>query len=97
MTLGEFQRLIEKTYYERDAARGLEPTFMWFCEEVGELAAALRSGDAQAKREEFADCLAWLSTMASICGVDLEDAAAKYASGCPSCGRAPCRCPRTKP
>ena len=35
----------------------------------------------------------WLSTMASICGIDLERAAAKYADGCPKCGGIPCRCP----
>jgi NTP pyrophosphatase (non-canonical NTP hydrolase) len=68
-------------------------TFMWFMEEVGELAEAVRRGRAEEKREEFADVLAWLTTMATMSGVDLEDAAiAKYGKGCPRCGGKPCRC-----
>lgn len=97
MTLSEFQRLIESIYFEKDNTRGLDGSFMWFVEEVGELAAALREGDGAATREEFADCLAWLSTLASIAGVDLEQAVQKYARGCPGCGGAPCRCADTKP
>ena len=97
MRIAEFQKRIEQIYYERDAARGLAGTHMWFCEEVGELTRALRrdrGGDHRAELEgEFADVLAWLATLASIAGIDLEDAAAKkYARGCPRCGAAPCRC-----
>ena len=92
MELRDFQQLIERIYLEKDSARGLESTFRWFVEEVGELARAMRSGDHAGLREEFADCLAWLSTMASICRVDLEEAAAKYANGCPKCGMTPCGC-----
>ena len=44
MKIAEFQRLIEDIYYERDSARGLAGTHMWFCEEVGELTRALRRG-----------------------------------------------------
>ena len=95
MTLGEFQKLVERIYYEKDSARGLDGTFMWFAEEVGELAAALREGDTLEKTAEFGDCLAWLSTLASIAGVDLETAAAKYAAGCPACRQTPCRCDAT--
>jgi hypothetical protein len=37
--------------------------------------------------------LAWLATLASLSGVDLEAAArAKYALGCPRCKAAPCAC-----
>ena len=97
MTIDEFQRLIEDIYFERDSARGLDGTFMWFAEEVGELAAAIRAGDKAELRGEFADCLAWLATLASISGVSLEESIAKYASGCPGCGCTPCACPQTKP
>jgi len=93
MQVREFQHLIAQTYFEKDRARGLPATFAWFVEEVGELARAMREGSAAGMAEEFADVLAWLSTMASICGVDLERAAAKYADGCPKCGGRPCRCP----
>ena len=92
MTVTEFQRHIEHIYLERDSARGLEGTFMWFVEEVGELATALREGTEQEIREEIGDVFAWLSTIASIKGIELEAAAQKYAHGCPACGADPCRC-----
>jgi NTP pyrophosphatase (non-canonical NTP hydrolase) len=94
MPLREFQRRIEALYFTRDEARGIEGTFAWFVEEVGELSRALRRRDRENLREEFADCLAWLSTLASLSGVDLEEAAVgKYGSGCPRCGKIPCGCP----
>jgi len=93
VTLNEFQGQIERIYFERDSARGVAGTFMWFLEEVGELAHALRSGEKEHLDEEFADVLAWLSTLASISGVKLTEAAGRYASGCPYCGQAPCACP----
>lgn len=96
MRISEFQRLIEGIYFERDSARGRDGTFVWFVEEVGELARALaRPAPDGVKnlREEFADVLAWLSTLASIAGVDLESAAAeKYQGGCPKCRSTPCAC-----
>ncbi|MCZ6598534.1 MAG: nucleotide pyrophosphohydrolase [Planctomycetota bacterium] len=94
MRLREFQDRIEAIYFERDSARGLAGTHMWFCEEVGELTRALRRGHREELASEFADVLAWLSTLASISGVDLEQAAlGKYAEGCPRCGKTPCNCP----
>jgi len=92
MRISEFQELIERTYFERDSARGLGGTFMWFSEEVGELATALRRKDQKNLHEEFADVFAWLCTLASLAGVSMEDAVSKYADGCPGCGRIPCRC-----
>jgi NTP pyrophosphatase (non-canonical NTP hydrolase) len=41
---------------------------------------------------EFADVFAWLSTLASLSGVSLEEAVQKYAHGCPKCGQTPCGC-----
>ncbi|MCK6445132.1 MAG: nucleotide pyrophosphohydrolase [Planctomycetes bacterium] len=100
MEIAEFQKLIERIYFERDHRRGLAGTHMWFCEEVGELTRALRRlkpDDARSRAElegEFADVLAWLATLASIAKVDLEAVAAKkYAAGCPRCHAAPCACP----
>jgi NTP pyrophosphatase (non-canonical NTP hydrolase) len=56
-------------------------TFMWFVEEVGELATALASGQDRANmEEEFADVFAWLCTLANITDVDLEKACGKYTS-----------------
>jgi NTP pyrophosphatase (non-canonical NTP hydrolase) len=94
VSIREFQDLIERIYGEKDRARGLAATYMWFAEEVGELTRAVRRGDDRANmEEEFADVLAWLSTLASIRGVDLEAAARrKYAAGCPYCHATPCAC-----
>lgn len=93
MRLREFQERIEAIYLERDSSRGLAGTHMWFCEEVGELTRALRRGRREELDGEFADVLAWLSTLASMSGVDLERAAAaKYAAGCPRCESTPCAC-----
>ena len=93
MRIQDFQRRIEAIYSARDSARGLAGTHMWFCEEVGELTRALRRGERQELAGEFADVLAWLATLASISGVDLEAAAReKYEAGCPRCSRTPCAC-----
>jgi NTP pyrophosphatase (non-canonical NTP hydrolase) len=94
MKIREFQQMIERIYGEKDRARGLAGTYMWFGEEVGELTRALRRGDdRQNLEEEFADVLAWLATLASIRGVDLEAAARnKYGEGCPYCRATPCAC-----
>ena len=94
MKVSEFQRLIEEIFGEKDRRRGIEGTYMWFAEEVGELSRALRRGDASNLREEFADVHAWLVTLASIAGVDLEAASQeKYGNGCPRCHSTPCTCP----
>lgn len=93
MKITAFQKLIEDIYFERDSARGLAGTHMWFCEEVGELTRALRRGHQDELEGEFADVLAWLATLASIAGIDLEAAALKkYEKGCPRCESTPCAC-----
>lgn len=93
MTLSEFQRQIEDIYFAKDSGRGLPLTFMWFTEEVGELSRALRRGTPEQIAGEFADCAAWLATLASLAGVDLQAALQrKYGSGCPKCRATPCAC-----
>lgn len=94
ISFAEFQRLIREMYIEKDVARGIDGTFMWFMEEVGELAAALRNGTAEEQAAEFADVIAWLTTIANVAGIDLTEALArKYGSGCPGCGQFICVCP----
>jgi NTP pyrophosphatase (non-canonical NTP hydrolase) len=78
MHISEFQRLISQKYEETDRQRGLPRTFMWFVEEVGELATALASDDPENRQEEFADVFAWLCTLANISDVNLEKACEKY-------------------
>jgi NTP pyrophosphatase (non-canonical NTP hydrolase) len=93
LALQSFQQLIRQMYFEKDVARGIDGTFMWLMEEVGELAAALRSGTHEERLGEFADVLAWLATIANVAGVDLAEAVArKYGSGCPGCGQLICQC-----
>lgn len=94
MQISQFQKLIADVYLARDSRRGLAGTHMWFCEEVGELTRALRR-DRKAELEgEFADVFAWLASLASMSGIDLEEAVrAKYAAGCPRCRATPCACP----
>src|SRR5919202_6453011 len=92
-SLAQLQQLIRDTYDAKDRRRGVEGTFMWFMEEVGELSAALRGGSDRERAEEFADVLAWLATLANVVGVDLEAAVrAKYGGGCPGCRQSPCAC-----
>lgn len=93
ISLSDFQSLIRTMYLEKDVARGIDGTFMWLMEEVGELAGALREGTLQQKQEEFADVLAWLTTIANVAGVDLTTAIQqKYGAGCPGCGQYVCGC-----
>jgi NTP pyrophosphatase (non-canonical NTP hydrolase) len=92
MELSDLQSALRETYLERDAARGRDATFRWLTEEVGELARALRKGDRQNLEHELGDVLAWLTSLATLEGVELEAAAARYANGCPKCGGRPCGC-----
>jgi NTP pyrophosphatase (non-canonical NTP hydrolase) len=91
--IAEFQQLIDRMYSDKDRARGAPKTFLWFVEEVGELASAIaQKSDAAHMSSEFADVLAWLVTLANVEGVDLEDAIRKFTGGCPGCGQMVCRC-----
>ena len=93
ISIADFQRLIRDMYYEKDVARGIDGTFMWLMEEIGELASALRNGSHEERLGEFADVIAWLATIANVAGVDLTEAIArKYGSGCPGCGKLVCTC-----
>lgn len=92
MDLISYQKLIAQIYLKKDNRRGLDKTFNWLIEEIGELAQAMRKGDKRKIREEFADCLAWLLSVGTILGVDAETAMKKYIRGCPKCRTIPCRC-----
>lgn len=77
LTVADFQKHIAERYGATDRARGTPATFLWFVEEVGELATALHGTDRANLEDEFADVLAWLCTLANINGVDLAAAAAR--------------------
>ncbi|HMP80707.1 MAG TPA: MazG nucleotide pyrophosphohydrolase domain-containing protein [Pirellulaceae bacterium] len=94
ISLRDFQQLIRRMYYDKDVERGIEGTFMWLMEEMGELSSALRQRDRENLSEEFADVLAWLTTIANVCDIDLTEAIReKYGHGCPGCHRFECCCP----
>jgi NTP pyrophosphatase (non-canonical NTP hydrolase) len=91
--LGEVQRVMEATYGTRDRARGIPATVAWLAEEVGELAKAVRKGSREEQVHELGDVVAWLASLANQLDISLEEAVARYASGCPRCGEVPCACP----
>ena len=93
MDLGALQAKIESTFSDRDRARGVDGTFRRLVEEIGEVAKAIRGGDRVGLAAELSDVLAWTLSVAVLCGVDLDRAAARYAAGCPRCAASPCRCP----
>ena len=92
MELGALQRLMAETYGEQDRERGVAATVAWLTEELGELAQAVRKGSSEDQLHELGDVLAWLASLAEQLGLSLDDAAARYADGCPKCGGIPCTC-----
>ena len=90
--IAEFQATIAATYGERDADRGTAPTIAWLCEEVGELAQATRKGTPEQQLHELGDVIAWVASLAHQLGLSLDEAARRYAAGCPVCGAMPCAC-----
>jgi NTP pyrophosphatase (non-canonical NTP hydrolase) len=94
VSFADFQQLIDKMYGKKDRERGVEGTFMWLMEEVGELATALREGKRDELAGEFADVIAWLTTIANVAQIDLTQAIVqKYGKGCPGCHKLVCSCP----
>jgi NTP pyrophosphatase (non-canonical NTP hydrolase) len=93
MHLDEFQSLMAQTYGARDRARGIDATVAWLAEELGELAQAVRKGTPEQQLHEIGDLLAWLASLTDQLGLSLDQAAARYAAGCPRCGATPCSCP----
>jgi len=91
--LSELQATIDATFGARDRTRGVDGTFRWWVEEVGEVAKALRQRDPAELEHELGDALAWLVSVANLAEVDLTRAMRRYADGCPRCGRSPCACP----
>ena len=92
MDLRELQDVIERTFGERDRARGVPASVAWLAEEVGELAQAVRKGTHEQRVHEFGDVVAWVATIANQMGVDLTEAVDRYKDGCPRCASIPCAC-----
>ncbi|MEX2690735.1 MAG: MazG nucleotide pyrophosphohydrolase domain-containing protein [Candidatus Njordarchaeia archaeon] len=77
LTISEFQEMIRKAYYHRDKQRGIDKTFMWFVEEVGELARAIKNKNIENIEEEIADVAAWLISLANLLNIDMRTAIIK--------------------
>ncbi|MFZ4585808.1 MAG: MazG nucleotide pyrophosphohydrolase domain-containing protein [Acidimicrobiia bacterium] len=93
MEIAEFQAVIARTFGARDDERGVAATVAWLTEELGELAQAVRKGTIEDQRHELGDVIAWLASLAAQLGISLDDAAQRFATGCPKCGTSPCTCP----
>ena len=93
MHINEFQKMMWQLYFERDSERGTERTVDWLKDEVEELREALKKGNVEAAKKEFADVFAWLASLANIVDINLEKAAiSKYHNKCPKCKLSPCDC-----
>ena len=95
MKISEFQKLIKNLYIEQDQKRGLQNTFIWLIEEIGELAHILKNPeiDTNSVSEELADIIAWTTSLANLLNIDLEDALfRKYPNMCIKCKSNPCTC-----
>jgi len=72
------QELMDRLYGERDRARGVPATVAWLCEELGELAQAVRKGSPEQQLHELGDVLAWLASLANQLGLSLSEAMSRY-------------------
>ncbi len=95
MDISSFQSLIRNLYFHQDRERGIEKTFMWLIEEIGELSNVLREEnfDKEKISEEIADIIAWTISLANLFEIDVEKALLdKYPNKCVKCNKNPCEC-----
>lgn len=92
MEIREFQKLMREIYGERDRRRGVEKTYMWMVEEMGELVRAIRRKNEEEIKNELADVVAWIFSLANLLEIDVENALKKYVTVCPKCQKNPCVC-----
>jgi len=78
MEIARFQALMEQLYGQADRDRGIPATVAWLCEELGELAQAVRKGTTAEQLHELGDVLAWLASLANQLELSLDDAAQRY-------------------
>lgn len=83
MEITAFQTLMDDLYGEADRERGIPSTVAWLCEEMGELAQAVRKGTPEQQLHELGDVLAWLASLANQIGLSLDDAASRYVTDPP--------------
>jgi NTP pyrophosphatase (non-canonical NTP hydrolase) len=94
VTLDDVQALMEELYGEADRARGLAASVAWLCEEVGELAQAVRKGTPAEQLHELGDVVAWTASIANQLGLSLAEALDRYAQQSSDGGPAPAQTAR---
>ena len=95
MKISDFQNLIKELYFKQDQNRGINASFIWLIEEIGEFARILRNNEINIinASEELADIIAWTNSIANLLDVDLESAILKkYPGVCLKCKSNPCIC-----
>ena len=95
MRISEFQALLKKLNIRKDLNRGINSTYIWLIEEIGELATLLNAQELDEKKisEELADVIAWTISIANILNIDIEKALdTKYPNKCKKCNFSPCNC-----
>jgi NTP pyrophosphatase (non-canonical NTP hydrolase) len=75
---------MQELYGQADSERGIAATVAWLCEEVGELAQAVRKGTPEQQLHEFGDVIAWVASLANQMGLSLEEAAQRYVTNPPT-------------
>ena len=78
MQLAELQTLMEQLYGPGDRERGVPSTVAWLCEELGELAQAVRKGTRAQQLHELGDVLVWLASLANQLDISMDDAVQRY-------------------
>jgi len=78
MELNQAQKLMNDLYGDADRERGVPSTVAWLCEEVGELAQAVRKGTRDQQLHEIGDVLAWVASLANQLGLSLDEAMERY-------------------
>ncbi len=95
MKISDFQNLMRELYFHRDSERGINRTFIWLVEEIGELANLIKYEKIEKKHisEEIADIIAWTNSLANLLDIDIEKALSeKYPQKCLKCNSSPCQC-----
>lgn len=78
MELSALQQLMDDLYGDADRQRGITASVAWLCEELGELAQAVRKGTVDEQRHELGDVLAWLASLANQLDLSLDDAVQRF-------------------
>ena len=84
MEISAFQELMQELYGQADQERGIPATVAWLCEEVGELAQAVRKGTPEQQLHEFGDVIAGVASLANQMGISLAEAADRYVTNPPA-------------